>query len=249
MDRITAVGQKSASKNKICQEVLIDLLDGIQNCRTKNKKGAILSLDIKKAFDSTGHSFIQEVYKFFNFGPNIIRWLTLTCTKRKACVILSGDRLGEIFNLERGNAQGDTISPFIFNLGFQILLFKLNFDLQIKHIVTVPDIPEDLTPIRQDVSKKPRKVFTFADDNNILTEFDYGSLNRIKIILAEFKELSGLECNVEKSVLMQVGAIEPVSQEIKDLGFVIQKKIKVLGLIIEQNSMDFKDSWGEIEKK
>jgi hypothetical protein len=35
----------------------------------------------------------------------------------------------EFFDLERGNAQGDTTSPYIFNLGFQILLLKLTFDL------------------------------------------------------------------------------------------------------------------------
>jgi len=135
MDKLTAVGQKSASNKKICQEVLIDLIDGIQYCKKTGKKGALLSLDIKKAFDSTCHSYILEVYKFFNFGPNIIRWLTVIGTNRKACVIVSRDKLGRFFELERGNAQGDTISPFIFNLGFQLLLFRLNFDLQIASIL------------------------------------------------------------------------------------------------------------------
>jgi len=124
MDKITAIGQKSASKNKICQEVLIDLLDSIQYCKKNKKPAAILSLDIKKAFDSTSHNYIREVYKFFNFGPGIIRWLSLIGMNRKACIILEGDKLGDIFDLERGNAQGNTISPFIFNLGFQVLLFK-----------------------------------------------------------------------------------------------------------------------------
>jgi len=138
MNKLTAVGQKSVSDNKFCQEVLIDLVDGIQYCKVNKRKGAILSLDIKKAFDSTGHSFIEEVYKFFNFGPFISKWLCLIGMNRKACIILGGDRMGKIFDLERGNAQGDTISPFIFNLGFQILLFRLNFDLQIKSLIDVP---------------------------------------------------------------------------------------------------------------
>jgi len=249
MDKLTAIGQKSASKQKVCQEVLIDLLDGIQYCKRNRKAGAILSLDIKKAFDSTGHSYIGEVYKFFNFGPSIQKWLNLTGTNRRACVILSGDRMGEIFDLERGNAQGDTISPFIFNLGFQILLFKLNFDLQIDSLIKVPAVPPDYPPLPEEVSISPRKVFTFADDNNIFTTMRFETLNRIKEVLNEFKMLSGLECNVEKSVLMQVGEIIPVTDEIKKIGFKIEEKIKVLGLIIEQNSVDFNDSWGKIEEK
>jgi hypothetical protein len=36
------------------------------------------------------------------------------------------------FDLERGNAQGDTLSPFLFNLGYQILLMKLEFDFMDK---------------------------------------------------------------------------------------------------------------------
>jgi hypothetical protein len=52
----------------------------------------------------------------------------------------------DFFDLERGNAQGDTISPYIFNIGFQILLFKLNFDLQIEGLIEFPVIPEHIPP-------------------------------------------------------------------------------------------------------
>ncbi len=78
----------------------------------------------KKTFDSTSHSYLQQVYKFFNFGPNFIKWLNLIGTKRKACLILGNGTFSEFFDLERGNAQGDTTSPYIFNLGvdFEIII-------------------------------------------------------------------------------------------------------------------------------
>ena len=66
-------------------------------------------------------------------------------TNRRACIILENGLLGEIFELERGNAQGDTISPFLFNLGYQILLFKINFDLQKAGLITVPESPNTWT--------------------------------------------------------------------------------------------------------
>jgi hypothetical protein len=80
MDKITHVGQKRFSGSKYCQEVLISLVDSINHLKFNNEKGAILSLDIKKALDSTSHSYLQAVYEFFNFRPNFIRWLNLIWT-------------------------------------------------------------------------------------------------------------------------------------------------------------------------
>jgi hypothetical protein len=138
MDKITRVAQKGFSSTKYCQEVLIGIVDSINSLKNRKRSGALLSLDIKKAFDSTSHSYLQQVYKFFNFGPNFIRWLNLIGTNRKACIILENGVYSEFFYLERGNAQGDTTSPYIFNMGFQILLLKLTFDLQIEGLIEFP---------------------------------------------------------------------------------------------------------------
>jgi retron-type reverse transcriptase len=139
MDKITSVGQKGYSKTKQCQEVLISIINGISKCKKNKIKGAILSLDIKKAFDSISHSYLRAALKFFNFGDNFIRNILTLSTGRRASIILEDSSLGKFFDLERGNAQGDTISPYLFNIGYQILLLKINFDLQIKGFLDVPD--------------------------------------------------------------------------------------------------------------
>ena len=69
MDKLTSVGQKGYSTNKQCQEVLISLIDSIQLCKKKNIRSALLSLDIKKAFDSLSHTYLKNVLTFFNFSP------------------------------------------------------------------------------------------------------------------------------------------------------------------------------------
>jgi hypothetical protein len=168
MDKITHVGQKGFSSTKYCQEVLIHIVDSINHINVRRKRGALLSLDIKKAFDSTSHSYLQQAYKFFNFGPNFIKWLNLIGTNRKACIILGDGTYSEFFDLERGNAQGDTTSPYIFNIGFQILLLKLTFDLQIESLVDFPTIPENTPPLPHTVSTYSRKVCAYADDANML---------------------------------------------------------------------------------
>jgi hypothetical protein len=168
MDRITKIGQKGFSNTKYCQEVLIGIIDSINHLKHRNKKGALLSLDIKKAFDSTSHSYLQEAYKFFNFGPNFIRWLNLIGTNRKACIIMDDGTYSDFFDLERGNAQGDTTSPYIFNIGFQILLIKLTFDLQIEGIIDFPVPPENAPPLPRTVSTYTRKVSAYADDATLI---------------------------------------------------------------------------------
>jgi hypothetical protein len=170
MDKITHVGQKGFSSTKYCQEVLIHIVDSINHINVRRKRGALLSLDIKKAFDSTSHSYLQQAYKFFNFGPNFIKWLNLIGTNRKACIILGDGTYSEFFDLERGNAQGDTTSPYIFNIGFQILLLKLTFDLQIEGLVDFPTIPENTPPLPHTVSTYSRKVCAYADDVNMLVK-------------------------------------------------------------------------------
>jgi hypothetical protein len=149
MDKLTKIGQKGYSSSKQCQEVLINIIDSIGTLKANGKKGALISLDIKKAFDSTSHRYLQLVYNFFNFGPNFIRWLNLLGTNHRACIILDNELNSAYFNLQRGNAQGDTVSPYIFNLGFQILLFKINYDLQIDGVIETPTVPPDLPPSQE----------------------------------------------------------------------------------------------------
>jgi hypothetical protein len=85
------------SNQKLCQE-LIGILGGIEHAKNKGRKFALVSLDIKKAFDSVSHSFLEKTLEFFNFGPNFIRWVKLLCTSRKACVIMDINKLGKILN-------------------------------------------------------------------------------------------------------------------------------------------------------
>ncbi len=69
MNKLTPCSQKGYANGRYCQEVLIGVIGMIETCKYRNSKGALLSLDIQKAFDSLSHSYLQNVFKFFNFGP------------------------------------------------------------------------------------------------------------------------------------------------------------------------------------
>jgi len=250
MDRITSVGQKGYSSSRQCQEVLMNIIDNIQTCKNNGKTGALISLDIRKAFDTISHNFLNKAYRFFNFGENIIRWLNIIGTNRRACIIVENDMYTKFFDLKRGTAQGDTISPYIFNIGYQILLFKLNFDLQIEGTIEPAAVPPDLPPPQlaiphqEVVSKLTRKAYAFADDANVFSKLDRQTLLRIKTILEEFGLLSGLECNVEKTTVMCINSAVP--DYMAEVGFEIVESVTILGLEIEGDSCRFNNSFERI---
>ena len=249
MNKLTPCAQKGYANGRYCQEVLMSVVDTIENCKNIGKKGAMLCLDIQKAFDSISHGYLKNVFQFYNFGPNISRWLTLLSMNRAARIVLDTDLATEIFELEQGNAQGDTISPFLFNLGYQILLFKIQFDLQITGVIDRVTLPADFPPLPVDVQQVPPRVYALADDATVLCKMEHASLLRIKSILEEFRILSGLACNVEKTTLLQFGSDDPIDNAILALGFDVREEVTLLGLKINRNCSNFVSSKLDIKEK
>jgi hypothetical protein len=95
--------------------------------------------------------------------------------------------------------------------------------------------PEDDICFRNESRKETDKAEGFADDTTGLTIFELESLAALKRALIDFGKFSGLKCNVDKTVLMQIGNRVPLSQEIIDLGFTLVDEIKILGLSIDCN--------------
>jgi exonuclease III len=249
MNKLTPCAQKGYANGRYCQEVLIGVIDTIETCKAKKIKGGLLSLDIQKAFDSLSHSYLQNIFNFYNFGPNISRWLTLLSTRRAARIIINSNISTEIFELERGNAQGDTISPFLFNLGYQILLFKLEFDVQIAGLTERVVLDPDFPPLPLHAQQVPPKVYAMADDATVLVRMERDTLIRIRDILFDFEMISGLACNVDKTTLMQFGSNEPVPAEIREIGFDLKTELTLLGLKIQSNCSRYSASKDLIEEK
>ena len=88
-----------------------------------------------------------------------------------------------------------------------------------------------------------------ADDASCLVMMDLQTLTRIKSILTKFGILSGLCCNIEKTVLVTVGILEPIPEEICELGFEIKDKAIIQGMEISNDLHDMESCAETIEKK
>jgi len=106
--------------------------------------------------------------------------------------------------------------------------------------------------LSQESNRETDKADGFADDNSTATEASLGSLQALKEICSEFANFSGLRTNTEKTTLLQIGRVSNLSDEIKNLGFVITNEVKLLGMDIDRdlNSLmvHFDDVAGKISR-
>jgi hypothetical protein len=124
------------------------------------------------------------------------------------------------------------------NVCYQILIFKLEYDLQIKGIDTtdpVPVAPDH--PCIKPVSNYARKVFTFADDCNIACRRDAETIRLLKNVLTDFANISGLECNLEKTNIMCIGSGTGNNIDLEATGFSVKNSLKILGMEISNDNI------------
>jgi hypothetical protein len=233
------------------QEVLINVCESIQFCRDSGTRAGVLAIDMAKAFDTLDHKFIEEVYKFFGFGNNMIRWLRLLGNQRQACISLDNTRCSRFFNLGSGRPQGDNLSPVTFNFCEQILIFRLELDPRIasipRHQLPIVNAED---PFLFESNRETSKNESLADDNTVITLLQYESLNTIKIALESFSAISGLHCNYDKTVILPIFRQTDEEMEIlRDLGFKSVDKIKLLGMDLTNNYADISGNFVQIRDK
>ncbi len=122
VDRLLSRAQKGFTKSRQIQEVIINCTETMNYCRQNNIEAVLASIDQSKAFDSVDHGFMEKVYEFFGFGDRIKRWLKSIGTGRFACIQLENDSITDNFELGKGHAQGDSPSPLLYNLRFNIFI-------------------------------------------------------------------------------------------------------------------------------
>jgi exonuclease III len=262
--------QKGFVENRYIQECLINIIESVNYSNKNNIPAFCLALDQTKAFDSVNHVFMEEVYKFFGFGPTFTKMVTTLTTGRNACIILDDGNLSEPFPLEGGHTQGNGPSPLLFNFSQQILLFKIEFHPSILSIFP-PRMPEDNNMVRPERDERDRaleaadeaatppapqgnrqikddKVEAFADDASVLARASREAGLAIKNILIEFHRISGLQCNFEKSTIMFFGTgtgTDP-PEWANELGFAIVESTKVLGCEISCTLSNLDDNFNKM---
>ena len=66
----------------------------------------ILLTDFEKAFDTVSFSFLRQIFKFYKFGDNVIRWIEIFYHNISSTVMVNG-KPTQFFSVKRGVRQDD----------------------------------------------------------------------------------------------------------------------------------------------
>ena len=162
-----------------------DVMNYLDNC---NSSGILVAIDFKKAFDSLEWSFIKLCMAKFNFGDNILRWVSLFYQGTQTAVLNNGF-MTDFFNVSRGVRQGCPLSPYLFILCAEILAHK------IRKVENIKGIKIFNTEI---------KLSQFADDTTLFCA-DTLSVQNVLALIHKFGKLSGLCLNERKTKAVWLG--------------------------------------------
>ena len=164
----------------------------IEKLNNENQPGLLFFADFEKAFDSVSHEYILKCLKSFNFGTDIIKWVECFYKGATSCVLNAGC-MSDFFAINRGVRQGCTLSPYLFILCIEILSATLIND-------------QDITGIK--INGKEFKTTMFADDATFAMDGSLKSFKKLISILADFKLISGLKLNINKTIVLKIGSLK-----------------------------------------
>ena len=155
--------------------LLSDLLDVTEKFKTK---GYLVTIDIKKVFDSLDHGFLLATEKFC-FGTNFIDWIKIFLNDQESRII-NGGVTTQYFKLKKGPRQGEPVSGYLFILCLEILftIFKNTEYIKILKILGNTFL-----------------YASFSDDTTFVLK-NLGSIKELLNTISLFLSFSGLKPNL-----------------------------------------------------
>lgn len=141
----------------------------------KKSTKLLFLLDTAKAFDSIDHSWITAVLARVGFPPWVRNFVKGSLSNVKVAPFF-GDGLLDWISIDRGVKQGCPLSPLLFIIAYDPLIF---------HLARDPNI----------------KLFVFADDIAIITN-SVSDIAPSLLLITSFSNVSGLGINKSKSMVI-----------------------------------------------
>ena len=163
---------------------------------------------------------MKIVLQKYDFSPNFIKWFEILYTEIESKILVNGT-FTPTFKIMRIVRQGCPLSMFLYALGLEPLIFKINQNPKILGI--------KILNIKNQIQS-----FQHADDTTVIirSQTSYYSL---KTETKNFSKASGPKINNEKTEILTFGNWENLKLETSKSLF--KEKIKVYGVIFGANEI------------
>ena len=89
-DNLIHENKKSFISGRFIGENIRLIYDVLFETKNRNLQGLVLSIDFEKAFHTVSWKFIVKTLNYYNFGPSIVRWISLLQKGAESCIIQNG---------------------------------------------------------------------------------------------------------------------------------------------------------------
>ena len=217
LSTIIHTDQTAFLKNRFIGENTRVVYDVLWEAYRNDKKGILLSVDFKTAFDVMSWEFIERCLRYFNFGDKFIDMFWCLHKNTFSRVVYNGHASKEIIKLERGCRQGDPVSCYLFIIGAEVLASKVRQNADVRGI-----------RLREECIK----LVQYADDTTFFLDGTEKSLRAVFGELGWYAKFSGLKPNVSKCNAMWIGnQAFSESRLCPEIELTWVTKIKLLGII------------------
>ena len=238
IDSVVDLDQCAYIKNRSVSNNLRLIDDVIDYLKTNNKPGILLAIDFTKAFDSISRKFMIKAFERFGFGQDFVKWVGVLMCNNKSSIGYNGWVSGS-FSVEKGIRQGCPFSPLAFIIALEYLAIRIRKHQGIKGIQIGNQV------------EKIIKILLYADDVTLFLK-DKDDLKQAIEILENFKRLSGLSMNKNKTEVMYLGSNRGEVNREFNLKWV--EEIKILGVYFSnqirasQNEKNWKDKIEKVKR-
>ena len=180
------------------QEPIYTINSLIEETKEKNKELWTLFLDIKKAFDSVNLASLKEALERIRLPQQLIH-LMLELFNGREIKIITKFGLTTGFSAKEGIDQGEVISPLLWRIYFDPLLYRLQHS-KLGASIEV-DWPIDITTNKTRKEAINVAAIAYADDTVLLAN-SQEELKHVLNIAESFFQRNHIELNTKKTELV-----------------------------------------------
>ena len=146
-------------------------------------------IDYAKAFDCVDHDKLWEILQEMGI-PDHLTWLLRNMYEGQESTVRTGHGTTDWFQIGKGVCQGCILSPCLFNLYAEYIMWNARLD----------EAQAGIKIARRNISN-----LRYADDTTLIAESE--ELKRLLMKVKEESEEVGLQLNIQKTKIMASGPI------------------------------------------